>query len=75
MRVVQDGEVALTSRELEVVQLLARGLSAKEVAVELVIAPKTVERYIDQARLKTRTRNRVHLVSHAIQRGMMEATA
>jgi DNA-binding CsgD family transcriptional regulator len=63
--------IGLTRRELEIVGLLATGMSAKEVALNLVIAPKTVERYIDQARMKTRTRNRVHLVSYAIGHGLI----
>jgi DNA-binding CsgD family transcriptional regulator len=61
----------LTSRELEVVQLIATGLSAKQVAQRLEIGPRTVERYLDQVRLKTRTRNRVHMVAHAIQEGLI----
>lgn len=61
-----DYEYRLTPRELEIVTLLSTGLSAKEVAGRLSIAPKTVERYIDQARLKTRTRNRTHLVHQVL---------
>ena len=46
----------LTSRELAVVHLVARGLSAVEVAKELQIARCTVERHVENVRLKTRTR-------------------
>jgi LuxR family transcriptional regulator, transcriptional regulator of spore coat protein len=61
----------LTVREVEVIRLLARGLSAKQVAAELSIAPRTVEHHIDHARLKTHTRNRVHMIAHAIQEGII----
>ena len=61
----------LTARELEVSRLLARGLSAKQIANELSIAPRTVEHHIDHARLKTGTRNRVHMIAHAIQEGII----
>ena len=61
----------LTSRETEVVRLIAAGLSAKQVAIELEIAPRTVEHHIDHARLKTNTRNRTHMVAYAIREGLI----
>jgi LuxR family transcriptional regulator of spore coat protein len=61
----------LTGREAEVLQLVAKGLSAKEVALELHIAPCTVERHIENVRLKTRTRNRAHMVAFVIQEGWL----
>lgn len=70
-----DGETfaPLTSREVEVLKLVAVGLSAKQVAQQLSIAPRTVERHIDHVRLKTRTRNRTHMVAHAIRAGLIPA--
>jgi DNA-binding CsgD family transcriptional regulator len=59
----------LTEREVQVLRLTALGLSAKEIAKELSIAPRTVERHIDHIRLKTRTRNRSHMVAFAISNG------
>lgn len=61
----------LTHREVEVLKLVALGLSAKEVAQKLSIAPRTVERHIDHVRLKTGTRNRTHMVAHAIGQGLL----
>lgn len=61
----------LTGRESEVLQLIASGLSAKEVAQELAIAPCTVERHIENVRLKTRTRNRAHMVAYVIGEGLL----
>lgn len=63
----------LTNREAEVLRLVARGRSAKEVALELAIAPCTVERHIENVRLKTRTRNRAHMVAYVIQEGLLAA--
>lgn len=62
----------LTSRERQVINLVALGLSAKEAAVELAIAPCTVERHIENVRLKTRTRNRSHMVAYVIKSGMLD---
>lgn len=61
----------LTTREIEVLRLIASGLSAKQVALRLAIAPRTVEHHIDHARLKTQTRNRVHMIAHAIHEGLI----
>ncbi len=65
--------VMLTKREHDVLQLLARGYSAKEVALNLAITPRTVESHIDKIRLKTRTRNRTHMVAQAIKQGLLSA--
>lgn len=51
--------------------LIAGGMSAKETARELGIAPRTVERHIDHARLRTRTRNRSHLIAFALGEGLI----
>ncbi|AXB80613.1 response regulator transcription factor [Novosphingobium sp. P6W] len=61
----------LTARESEVVGLVARGLSAKEVALALAIAPCTVERHVENVRLKTQTRNRVHMIAYVMRNGML----
>ncbi|HEX7852216.1 MAG TPA: helix-turn-helix transcriptional regulator [Sphingobium sp.] len=68
---LQEAEVSLTTRELEVLALVAAGLSAKEIAQRIAIAPRTVERHIDNARLKLHARNRTHLVTCAIVTGLL----
>lgn len=57
---------ALTSRELQILELVALGNSAKEVALECDIAPRTVECHLDTMRLKLQARNRTHMVAIAI---------
>lgn len=61
----------LTKREREIVQLLAQGLSAKELAQRLAIASRTVEGHIETIKLKTLTRNRTHLVAVALREGLL----
>ena len=63
----------LTGREAQVLRLVALGMSAKEAAQELDIAPCTVERHVENVRLKTRTRNRAHMIAHVIREGMLPA--
>jgi LuxR family transcriptional regulator, transcriptional regulator of spore coat protein len=64
-------EAGLTARETQVLEEVALGFSAKEVAAKLLIAPATVERHIENARLKTRTRNRTHMIAYTLHRGML----
>jgi LuxR family transcriptional regulator of spore coat protein len=61
----------LTPRERNVVALVALGGTAKEIAIRLDIAPRTVEKHIDHARLKMRAKNRAHLISLALKAGML----
>lgn len=66
-----SGVPLLTVREQQVLQFVAQGLSAKEVAQEIDIAPRTVERHIENVRLKIRARNRTHMVSLALELGIL----
>jgi len=63
--------IRLTNRETEVLYLVSCGLSAKEAAIELDISPCTVERHVENVRLKTRTRNRAHMIAHVIREGLL----
>ncbi len=71
-----ESQPCLTNREQEILELVAIGLSAKEVALEIDIAPRTVERHIENVRLKFRARNRTHMVTCAALAGLLllEAT-
>lgn len=66
-----NGLVQLTPRERDVIESVALGRSAKETALQLHIAPSTVERHIENVRLKTRTRNRAHMIAHVIREGLL----
>lgn len=64
-------QAELTPRELEVLELVANGYSAKEAAGTLGIAPRTVERHTENVRLKMRARNRAHMVTQAVTQGIL----
>lgn len=66
-----DVQINLTPRETEVLHLVAGGMSAKEVANRICISPRTVERHIEHVRLKLRARNRPHMITEAIARGVL----
>jgi len=70
MRKFQQGE-RLTVRELEILELIAQGQSAKEAAIALRIMPRTVECHLDAVRMKLGARNRTHVVAIAIGAGIL----
>ena len=53
----------LTPRETDIVMLLARGLSTKEIAAELLISPHTVRDHAKVIYAKTGVRTRAELVA------------
>ena len=61
----------LTARELEVVRLVARGLSNEDIARELVISPLTAKTHITRAITKLGVRDRVQLVILAYEEGLV----
>ena len=70
--VEECAEPTLSPREQQILQLVANGYSAKEVAGHAGIAPRTVERHVENIRLKLRARNRAHMVTQAILAGYLE---
>jgi DNA-binding NarL/FixJ family response regulator len=62
----------LTPRELEVLKLIAEARSSKEIAKELVISIKTVERHRQNILDKLGMSDRVELTRYAIRRGLIQ---
>jgi len=63
----------LSARELEVFRLLARGMSAKQAAIELALAQKTVEVHRHNIYRKLNIQCAAQLVHCAIASGLVEA--
>ena len=61
----------LTAREVEVLRLLARGLSTKQIAQELVITPRTVSTHIEHIYTKIGASNRVGASVFATEHGLV----
>lgn len=61
----------LTPRELEVVALVARGLTNDEIADELFLSPLTAKTHVSRAMTKTGARDRVQLVVLAYREGLV----
>lgn len=64
-------EPHLTFRERQILELVAVGWSAKQIANDIDIAPRTVERHIENVRMKLNARNRAHLVTQAVHLGLL----
>ncbi len=60
----------LTSRELEVLRLIAAGLSNREIADALVLSNATVKTHINRIFYKTGARDRAQAVRYAYQHGL-----
>lgn len=66
-----DNNGKLSEREIQVVKLIARGLSAKETSRELKISVKTVETYKLRAMEKLQLSSRAELVKYAMEHGWL----
>ena len=60
----------LTDRETEVLRLVAKGLSYKDIAERLVLSHRTVQNHVQNTLNKLQLHNRVELVRFAIQHGL-----
>jgi DNA-binding CsgD family transcriptional regulator len=66
-----EGPAGLTPREVEVLRLLARGLSNKQIGAELVISPKTARNHIDHIYAKVGTSTRAAAGLFAVRHGLL----
>jgi DNA-binding NarL/FixJ family response regulator len=64
---------SLTERETEVLRLVAKGLSYKQIADRLVLSHRTVQNHVQNTLNKLQLHNRVELVRYAIERGLDSA--
>ncbi|MCT2593329.1 response regulator transcription factor [Streptomyces sp. N2-109] len=64
------GVPQLTDRETEVLRLVAKGLSYRQIAERLVISHRTVQNHVQNTLGKLQLHNRVELVRYAIERGL-----
>ena len=68
----QDDAPRLTPRETEVLRLVAKGLTAKQVAERLVLSHRTVENHVQSTLTKLHLHNRAQLVRYAVERGLAD---
>jgi DNA-binding CsgD family transcriptional regulator len=67
----REWPAGLTTRETEVLRLLARGLSNRQIADRLVIARKTVDNHVEHIYTKIGASNRARASLFAVRHGLM----
>lgn len=69
--VAREPTDALTTREREVLTLIAQGYSNQEIAQQLTVSVKTIETHKARIQEKLNLRTRAELVRYAMQKGLM----
>jgi DNA-binding NarL/FixJ family response regulator len=65
-----DAGPRLTERETEILRLVAKGLSSRQIAERLVLSHRTVQNHTQNVLAKLQLHNRVELARYAIERGL-----
>jgi DNA-binding NarL/FixJ family response regulator len=60
----------LTEREAEILRMVAKGLTSRQIATRLTISPRTVENHVQNTLRKLQLHNRVELARYAIEQGI-----
>jgi DNA-binding NarL/FixJ family response regulator len=66
----RSGDGDLTDRETEILKMVAKGMSYKQIAERLVISHRTVQNHVQNTLRKLQMHNRVELTRYAIARGL-----
>lgn len=64
--------IPLTQREMEVLKVLAAGLSNMQIGKHLNLSPRTIEKHVSSLLRKTDTNNRAELVRYAFEHRLVE---
>ena len=63
------GKAELSERELEIIELVATGLTNQEIAKQLTISKRTVDNHVSNIFAKVGAKNRVALINWAMDHG------
>lgn len=62
----------LTTREQEILQMLALGKTGEQIAQRLVLSPETVQKHVHNAKRKIGAQTRAHMIALALKRGLID---
>ena len=74
-RAAREGEPVLSSREMEIAELVAGGMSNDEIAARLKLSRRTVEAHLEHIRNKLRVRSRVEIATWLTSRSLPQPTS
>lgn len=74
VRTDRSSSSSLTSREMEVLRLLAAGMTTDQIAGELFVSPNTVRNHVNNVIRKLNVHSRLEAVSHAIRTGLIRGS-
>jgi DNA-binding NarL/FixJ family response regulator len=66
-----ETDALLSPREIEILQLMAQGMTNTEIADSLFVSAATVKDYVRNVMTKLEARNRVDAVTRAVRRGLI----
>ncbi len=66
---LNSAQMTLSSREMEIIDLVADGLTNQEIAERLTISKRTVDNHVSNMFTKTGSKNRVALLNWAMDHG------
>ncbi len=64
-----SAQMSLSAREMEIIELVADGLTNQEIAQKLTISKRTVDNHVSNMFTKTGSKNRVALLNWAMDHG------
>ena len=67
--VSDPNQMSLSAREMEIIELVADGLTNQEIAERLTISKRTVDNHVSNMFTKTGSKNRVALLNWAMDHG------
>jgi DNA-binding NarL/FixJ family response regulator len=65
-----EPENELTARETEILKMVAKGMSYRQIAERLVLSHRTVQNHVQNTLRKLQMHNRVELTRYAIAQGL-----
>lgn len=66
---LESSQADLSERELEIIELVATGLTNLEIAKQLTISKRTVDNHVSNVFAKTGAKNRIALINWAMDQG------
>lgn len=65
-------DIELTEREKEILLLICRGFTNNEIAMQLFVSKRTVDKHRENLLQKTQSKNTANLVIYAIKNGLLQ---